>query len=60
MKMKNKNTFEQKEMKEGASYQSGVALLNMCDVTEIPQSTYHPVSCKIFPDDISVQVYCDI
>ena len=35
-KLKNKDKSEKMELRERTSYQSGVAMPNICDVTEIP------------------------
>lgn len=58
--MKNKFIVAQKELREGTSYQSGIAMSNVGDITEIPAATTSPSSCKVSHEDMSVKVFCDV
>jgi len=58
-KLQNKNISSQKEIREGVSYQTSVAMSCVGDITEIPPPSKQPTATKLNKEDISTKVYCD-
>ena len=59
-KLKNRTISARKQLKEGVSYQTGVAMSYVSDINEIPITTIPPPSCKVHQEDMILNVYCDV